>query len=151
MAETMADEAPPLDHPPLDWPARLEAAVVEEAFLAGSGPGGQNANKVATNVQLRVNAFALGLPVYAWRKLKELAGSRMTQDGELLIVAREHRTREANRQAARERALELIKAAHIRQARRVPTKVSRNAKAKRVDAKKQRSSVKSGRGRVKLD
>ena len=146
MAEIMTDEALPLD-----WPARLEAAVVEEAFLAGSGPGGQNANKVATNVQLRVNVFALGLPVYAWRKLKELAGSRMTQDGELLIVAREHRTREANRQAARERALELIKAAYIRQARRVPTKVSRNAKAKRVDAKKQRSSVKSGRGRVKLD
>ena len=145
MAEIMVEDAP------LDWPSRLEAAVVEEAFLAGSGPGGQNANKVATNVQLRINVFSLRLPPFAWRKLKELAGSRLTQDGELLIAAREHRTREANRTAARERALALIETAHIRQARRVPTKVSRNAKAKRVDAKKQRSSVKSGRGRVRPD
>lgn len=131
--------------------SRIEAAVIEEAFLAGSGPGGQNANKVATAVQLRILVEALGLPRYAERKLRILAGSRLTQDNELLIVAREHRTREANREAARERVAELVEKSMQRDARRIPTRASRAAKRRRVDAKKKRGAKKSLRGPVKLD
>jgi ribosome-associated protein len=133
---------------PIELP---EAAIVEEKFLAASGPGGQNVNKVATAVQLRVNVFALGLPPYAYTKLKELAGSRMTSGGELVVTARTFRTQDANREDARARVLELIEKAHERQARRVKTKPSKAAKARRVDAKKGRSAIKAGRGKVRID
>lgn len=131
--------------------ADLDGAIVEERFLAATGPGGQNVNKVATAVQLRIDVFRLGLAPFAYQRLKELAGSKMTTSGELLITARRFRTQEANRQDARERLAELIRAAHIRQAKRVKTKPSKAAKAKRVDEKKGRSAVKAGRGRVKVD
>lgn len=133
------------------WVDRVDTAIVEERFLAATGPGGQNVNKVATAVQLRVNVFALGLPPYAYERLKELAGSRMTGGGELLVTARRFRTQEANRQDARERLADLIRAAHVRQAKRVKTKPSRAAKARRVDEKKGRSTVKAGRGKVRID
>jgi len=133
------------------WVDRVDTAIVEERFLAATGPGGQNVNKVATAVQLRVNVFALGLPPYAYERLKELAGSRMTAAGELLVTARRFRTQEANRQDARERLAELVRAAHVRQPKRVKTKPSRAAKARRVDEKKGRSTVKAGRGRVRID
>jgi len=128
-----------------------DAAIVEEKFLAASGPGGQNVNKVATAVQLRIDVFRLGLPPYAYQRFKELAGSRMTAAGELVITARKYRTQEANRQDARERVIELIERALHRDARRVKTKPSRAAKARRVDEKKGRSAIKAGRGRVQLD
>jgi len=133
------------------WVDRIDTAIVEERFLAATGPGGQNVNKVATAVQLRVNVFALGLQPYAYERLKELAGSRMTAGGELLVTARRFRTQEANRQDARERLAELVRAAHVRQAKRVKTKPSRAAKARRVDEKKGRSTVKAGRGKVHVD
>lgn len=125
--------------------------ALSEKFLAATGPGGQNVNKVATACQLRVDVFKLGLPPHAYDKLKSLAGSRMTSGGELLITARNYRTQEANREDARRRLAELLAAAHVRQAKRRPTKPSRSAKAKRVDEKKGRSAVKAGRGKVRLD
>jgi len=64
--------------------ANPDDAIVEEKFLAATGPGGQNVNKVATAVQLRINAFRLGLPPYAWAQLKILAGSRLTAEGATL-------------------------------------------------------------------
>jgi len=128
-----------------------DAAIVEEKFLAATGPGGQNVNKVATAVQLRVDVFRLGLSPYAYERLKELAGTRMTSAGELLITARQYRTQDANRTDARQRLSDLIDKAHERQARRVKTKPSKAAKARRVDAKRGRSAVKAGRGKVSLD
>jgi ribosome-associated protein len=125
--------------------------AIEERFLAATGPGGQNVNKVATACQLRADVFKLGLAPDVYSRLKELAGSRMTTAGELVITARRYRTQEANRQDARERLAELLAKAHHRPIKRRPTKPSKAAKARRVDAKKGRSVVKAGRGRVKLD
>jgi ribosome-associated protein len=129
----------------------LPEELIEESFLAATGPGGQNVNKVATACQLRVDVYALGLAPYAFRKLKELAGSRMTLSGELIVTARSHRSREANREDARERVIRLIDAAHVRAPRRIATKPSKAAKAKRVDTKKGRAVVKKNRGRPGLD
>lgn len=129
--------------------ADIPESAITEKFLAGTGPGGQNVNKVATACQLRVNVYALGLPPDAFRRLKLLAGSRMTGDGELLILARRFRTQEANRADARARLSELIDAALVRPEKRIKTKPSKAAKARRVDGKKARSAIKAGRGRVR--
>jgi ribosome-associated protein len=129
----------------------LPEDALSETFLAASGPGGQNVNKVATACQLRCDVFRLGLAPDIYRRLKALAGSRMTAAGEIVVTARQYRTREANREAARARLVELIAKAHVKPVRRVKTKPSRAAKARRVDAKKQRGSVKQGRGKVGLD
>jgi ribosome-associated protein len=131
--------------------ASLLEGAIEEKFLAASGPGGQNVNKVATACQLRVDIFALGLHPETYRRLKLVAGSRMTAAGVMVITARRFRTQEANRADARDRVLELIAQAQHRDAHRVKTKPSRAAKARRVDTKKVRSSVKAGRGRVRED
>lgn len=128
----------------------LPEDALEERFLAASGPGGQNVNKVATACQLRCDVFRLGLAPDVYARLKTLAGSRMNSAGEIVITARKYRTQESNREDARARLADLIAKAHIRQARRRPTKPSRAAKAKRVDSKKQRGSVKQGRGKVDL-
>ena len=132
-------------------PYEIPEDALSESFLAASGPGGQNVNKVATACQLRCDVFKLGLAPYAYQRLKELAGSRLTTEGEIVITARSHRTQEANREEARARLAALIARAHIRQAKRIKTKPSRAAKAKRVDTKNARGNVKQGRGKVKLD
>jgi len=136
--------------PKPDLPPLPEEAI-EERFLAATGPGGQNVNKVATAVQLRLDIYALRLSPPVFARLRELAGSRMTADGALVVTARRHRTQDANRADARERLAELVARAHDLPARRVKTRPSKAAKAKRMESKAARGEIKRGRGRVHFD
>ena len=127
---------------------RLEESELEERFIAASGPGGQNVNKVATAVQLRFDAWrspALTAAVRA--RLATLAGRRMTATGVLVIAANSHRTQERNRADARERLAALIREAAIAPVFRVKTRPTLGSKRRRLDAKSARSEVKRGRGR----
>ena len=125
--------------------------ALSESFLAATGPGGQNVNKVATGVQLRLDVFKLGLSPEVYERLKGIAGSRMTNAGELLVTARRFRTQDANRVDARARLARMIADAHIVQAKRRRTRPSKAAKAKRVEKKVQRGAVKKARGKVEFD
>ena len=125
--------------------------ALSETFLAATGPGGQNVNKVATAVQLRADVFRLGLAPEVYERLKAIAGTRLTGSGELLITARRFRTQESNRADARRRLAEMIAKAHMAPRRRKPTRPSRAAKAERVETKKKRSAIKRARGRVEID
>jgi ribosome-associated protein len=86
-----------------------------------------------------------------FHRLKELAGSRMTLGGELLLTARRFRTQEANRADARERLSELLREAHNLPEKRAKSRLNRIGKAARLDGKKRRGTVKAARGRVSLD
>lgn len=122
-------------------------ALAEESFVAASGPGGQNVNKVATAVQLRVNIYALGLPPRIFHRLKDLAGNRLNQAGEIVIDARNHRTQDANRRDARERLADLIEKSLREPKKRKKSRLNRVGKAKRLKAKKERGQVKALRGK----
>ena len=124
--------------------------IAEEAFIAASGPGGQNVNKVATAVQLRVNIYALGLPPRMFHRLKDLAGNRLNQAGEIVIDARSHRTQDANRTDARERMATMIEEAIKEPKRRAKTRVNRVGKRKRLANKKAQGEKKALRGKVDL-
>ncbi len=136
----MADDAPPLPE-----------EALAEVFLSGTGPGGQNVNKVATAVQLRLDVYALRLSPPVFARLKTLAGSRWTTAGEILVTARAHRTREANREAARARLTDLVVRAHALPERRIKTKPTRTAREKRLGEKAVRGDVKRARGKVQFD
>lgn len=123
-------------------------SLAEESFVTASGPGGQNVNKVATAVQLRVNIYALGLTPAVFHRLKALAGSRLSNAGDIVLDARRFRTQEANRADARERLAELVEAALKEPKARKKSTVNRPGKVQRLAAKKVRSTVKANRGKV---
>ena len=126
-------------------------SLASESFVTASGPGGQNVNKVATAVQLRLDVYALRLPVEVFKRLRQLAGSRITSKGELLLIAQRFRTQEANRQDARERLTELIGEAFNLPEKRAKSRLNRVGKTQRLEGKKKRGAVKAGRGKVRLD
>lgn len=121
--------------------------LASESFLAGSGPGGQNANKVATEVELRVNIYALRLSPPVFARLRTLAGSKLAANGDLIVTSKAHRTQEANRQDARAKLVALIAEAEVQPKRRAKTRLNRVGKAERLKTKKARGAVKAGRGR----
>jgi len=127
-------------------------ADLEVAFIRSSGPGGQNVNKVASAVQLR---FALArnttLRDDVKARLRQIAGQRVTDAGELLIVARESRSQEQNRRMAEERLLELIRRALVAPKKRHATKPTRASRERRLDTKARTQKNKRLRSRVRFD
>jgi ribosome-associated protein len=127
----------------------LDEAELEFSFIRASGPGGQNVNKVATAVQMRFDArLSPSLPNDVSTRLQKLAGSRLTNDGVIVITANRFRTQERNKADAVDRLVELIaRAAQPPPPPRKKTKLSKAAKAKRVDSKVRRGAIKAMRGR----
>jgi len=123
--------------------------LAEESFLAGSGPGGQNANKVATEVELRVNIYALRLSPPVFARLRALAGSKLAGNGDLIITSKAHRTQDANRQDARAKLAALLEEAQTEPKRRAKTRLNRVGKTERLKVKKVRGAVKANRGKPK--
>jgi ribosome-associated protein len=133
-------------------PILIPDSELSISFVRASGPGGQNVNKVSTAVQLR---FDIGqspsLPEDVRQRLRALAGKRATRDGVLIIMAREHRTQEANRSEARARLDELIARAQVVPKARRPSRPTLGSKVRRLTEKSQRSFSKKLRGRANDD
>ena len=121
----------------------LDEDEIAETFIRASGPGGQNANKLATAVQLRFDArHSPSLPNDVSVRLQRLAGRRLTRDGVLVITAQRYRTQERNRADALERLVELIRQAAVAPKSRRATAPSQAARARRLQSKKRRSDIK---------
>ena len=123
----------------------IDERAITERFIRASGPGGQNVNKVASAVQLRLNLEAAELPDEVRARLIRLAGKRLNQAGELVVTAQRHRTQERNRAAALATLIGLIRRAEPPPAKRVPTQPSAAARRRRLEAKARRSRIKQRR------
>ncbi|MCC7461144.1 MAG: aminoacyl-tRNA hydrolase [Gammaproteobacteria bacterium] len=132
--------------------ARIPPGDLQFSFVRAAGPGGQNVNQVASAAQLRFDLAgtqALGTAVKA--RLRALAGPRLTADGTILIVARNHRTQEGNRRAALERLEQLIARAAIEPKLRRPTRPTLASQQRRLDGKARSQKLKRLRSRVRAD
>lgn len=126
----------------------LDEAELDFQFIRASGPGGQNVNKVSSAVQLRFDARrSPSLPNDVAIRLQRLAGSKLTQEGVIVITANRFRTQEANRRDAIERLVEMIAKAAVRPVVRRPTKPTQASKKRRLESKTRRGAVKAMRSR----
>lgn len=130
----------------------IDESEIEESFVRASGPGGQHVNKVSSAVEIRFDARrSPSLPNDVAIRLMKLAGSRLTQEGVVVITAQTHRSQKRNREEALERLLELIRQAAVRPQTRRPTKPTKASKERRLASKEKRSAIKAGRSKPGAD
>ena len=121
----------------------IEDREVDESFVRASGPGGQNVNKLSTAVQLRFDVRGSpSLPGDVKARLERLAGTRLTRDGVLVIIAQRHRTQARNRQDGLDRLVDLIRRAAVAPTPRRPTKPTKASRERRIESKKRRGGIK---------
>jgi len=131
----------------------IDEKEITEKFVRSSGPGGQNVNKVSTAVQLRFSVRdSNSLPERVRQKILDSNDQHLTKEGELVILAENHRTQETNRREAQRRLIEIIRKATFVPKPRIPSRPSLSAKKRRMDSKAKRGSLKKTRsGKIELD
>ena len=127
----------------------INESEVKESFIRSSGPGGQHVNKVATAVQLRFNAkYSGNISAKVYKRLRAIAGSKLTKDGNLIIVSREHRSQSQNRRVALDKLISLLQQAAKKQKHRTPTRPSQASVEKRLRNKRLQSEKKKSRRNI---
>lgn len=129
----------------------IPAWELNESFVRASGPGGQNVNKVSTAVQLRWNIEASSLPPAIKARFRRRYGARITGDGDVIVEAKNHRSQKLNRDEARKRLADMVRAVEHPPKRRKKTKPTYGSIKRRLATKKQRGTLKSLRGKVSDD
>ena len=127
----------------------INESEVKESFIRSSGPGGQHVNKVATAVQLRFNAKNSGIiSAKVYKRLRAIAGSKLTENGNLIIVSREHRSQSQNRRVALDKLISLLQQAAKKPKHRTPTRPSQASVEKRLRNKRLQSEKKKSRRNI---